>query len=325
MTAGPRGYSAPLQSSPGALTGGDPGGGSLRPVTGPTLPLASAFREHTSEAVPELERLEALLARALEHARGRWPGVTVDPVPFVRFIAERLPAGASGGAALESTSVTDELYLAFGCLRHHPVALRLFEHTYLREVGAFVSGVDRSPAFVDEVRQHLREKLFTGSEPKIAEFTGSGALGGWVRVAALRIALNLKRSEARAESTAREPIESAMGDDLGPELNHLRSRYREAFAEAVRAALGQLTDRDRTLLRLYHVESLSLDAIAALYRVHLSTVSRWLSRAREQVAESTTRHLCERLGVGASSVDSIAALVVSQVDLSLTRLLGTGG
>nr|WP_277991504.1 sigma-70 family RNA polymerase sigma factor [Corallococcus macrosporus] len=253
----------------------------------------------------------------------------VEPREFVVFVAERLTSPPALLAALAGDSpALSELYLTFGCLRHQRAALQFFEDGYLREVGAFVSGVDRSPAFVAEVRQLLREKLFTaepGSEPKIAEFTGGGALGGWVRVAALRIALNLKRSEARADAVAQDSMETAFGEQLGPELDHLRSRYREAFTEAVRAALGQVSDRDRTLMRLYHVEALSLEAIAALYRVHMSTISRWLSRAREQVAETTTRQLCERLGVGASSVDSIAALVVSQVDLSLTRLLGPGG
>lgn len=297
-------------------------------MTAPSTPLASAFiaaldEEHVP--VPGLEQLESLLTAAVEHARSRWPGIALEPEAFVAFVAERLPPGAPLPEALGATSAIDELYLAFGCLRHHRVALQRFEDTYLREVGAFVSGVDRSPAFVDEVRQLLRERLFAGSEPKISEFTGSGALGGWVRVAALRIALNLKRSEARADSAARESVEAVLGEDLGPELQHLRSHYREAFTEAVRASLGQLTDRDRTLLRLYHVEALSLDAIAALYRVHLSTVSRWLSRAREQVAEATTQQLCKRLGVGPSSVNSIAALVVGQIDLSLTRLLKTGG
>ncbi|RKH37236.1 sigma-70 family RNA polymerase sigma factor [Corallococcus sicarius] len=306
-------------------------GGSVWPVTAPSTPLASAFiaaldEEHVP--APGLEQLESLLTASVEHARSRWPGIALEPEAFVAFVAERLPPGASVPEVLGATSAIDELYLAFGCLRHHRVALQRFEDTYLREVGAFVSGVDRSPAFVDEVRQLLRERLFAasaGSEPKISEFTGSGALGGWVRVAALRIALNLKRSEARADSAARESVEAALGEDLGPELQHLRSHYREAFTEAVRASLGQLTDRDRTLLRLYHVEALSLEAIAALYRVHLSTVSRWLSRAREQVAEATTQQLCKRLGVGPSSVNSIAALVVGQIDLSLTRLLKTGG
>ncbi|WP_158625584.1 sigma-70 family RNA polymerase sigma factor [Corallococcus carmarthensis] len=295
-------------------------------------PLASAFLAASgcaSASLPEPTRLEGLLLASVDRARSRWPGLVVVLEPFVAFVAERLTSPTALLEALAGDAPAfSELYLAFGCLRHDRAALQLFEDGYLRDVGAFVSGVDRSPAFVAEVRQLLREKLFTaapGSEPKIAEFTGSGALGGWVRVAALRIALNLKRSEARADTAAQDSVESAFGEQLGPELEHLRSRYREAFTEAVRAALGQLSDRDRTLMRLYHVEALSLEAIAALYRVHLSTVSRWLSRAREQVAETTTRQLCERLGVGASSVDSIAALVVSQVDLSLTRLLGPGG
>ncbi|MFP2900284.1 sigma-70 family RNA polymerase sigma factor [Corallococcus sp. 4LFB] len=302
-------------------------------MTPAPTPLASVFLAASGCApasLPEPARLEALLATAVERAGSRWAGVGVEPRAFVAFVAERLtsPPGPCWRALAGDSPAFSELYLTFGCLRRQRAALQFFEDGYLREVGAFVSGVDRSPAFVAEVRQLLRERLFTaepGAEPKIAEFTGSGALGGWVRVAALRIALNLKRSEARADAAVQDSVETAFGEQLGPELEHLRSRYREAFAEAVRAALGQLSDRDRTLMRLYHVEALALEAIAALYRVHMSTVSRWLSRAREQVAETTTRQLCERLGVGASSVDSIAALVVSQVDLSLTRLLGPGG
>ncbi|TNV65769.1 sigma-70 family RNA polymerase sigma factor [Corallococcus exiguus] len=308
------------------------GGGSVPGVSPAPTPLASAFLAapgHAPASLAEPSRLEELLRASLERARSRWPGLELEALAFVVFVAERLTSPKGLLEALEGASPAfSELYLAFGCLRHDRAALQFFEDGYLRDVGAFVSGVDRSPAFVAEVRQVLREKLFTaaaGCEPKISEFTGGGALGGWVRVAALRIALNLKRSEARADTAAQDSVESAFGEQLGPELEHLRSRYREAFTEAVRTALGELSDRDRTLMRLYHVEALSLDAIAALYRVHMSTVSRWLSRAREQVAETTTRRLCERLGVGASSVDSIAALVVSQVDLSLTRLLGPGG
>ena len=72
---------------------------------------------------------------------------------------------------------------------------------------------------------------------------------------------------------------------MSPELAYLKERYRDAFTDALSAAVSALSDRDRTLLRLYHVDGLSLEAMAALYRVHLSTVSRWLTCARENVAE----------------------------------------
>lgn len=287
--------------------------------------LAAAFAVSSGRATPaEGDRgLEAAIAGIVERARARWPGVAVDPVAFARHLGERAPRDVSAVDALAAIA-TDELWLALACLGGDPAALRAFEDAFLRDVGAFVAGVDRAPAFVDEVRQVLREKLFTGPAPKIGEYTGRGALGGWVRVAALRVALNLKRGDARGPAAEGAVVDDAIAADLGPELAYLRAHYKDAFTAALRAALEALPDRDRALLRLYHVESLPLDAIAALYRVHLSTVSRWLSRAREGIAEATTRHLCARLGVGASQAESIAALVLSQVDLSLTRLLRSG-
>lgn len=269
--------------------------------------------------------LEPLLADVVRRAQARWPGLAVDAAEFGAYLAERLPDEAPARASIEA-SHSDDLYLAFACSRGDKAALLAFDRAFLGEVGAYVAAVDRSPVFVDEVRQALRDKLFAGSggEAKITEYTGRGALGGWVRVAAMRIALNMRRSDQRAAAAGKASMEGELGAGLSPELAYLQERYREAFADALRGAVADLSDRDRTLLRLYHVEGLSLEPMAALYRVHLSTVSRWLTCAREQVAEATSRRLREHLGVGRSDVESIAALVVSQIDVSLTRLLGGG-
>ncbi len=284
-----------------------------------------------AEALPgdrgagEAETAGRLLPEILQRARARWPGLRIDDADFTRHLARRLPDDVPAREALVAIS-TDDLYLAFGCARGDKAALTAFDRAFLGEVGAFVASVDRSPAFADEVRQALRDRLLTRlhGEPKIAEYAGRGALGGWVRVAALRIALNVRRGDRRAAAAGRACVEGALGAGLSPELELLRERCKDAFAEALRAAVSSLSDRDRMLLRLYHVDGLSLEAMGALYRVHLSTVSRWLTCARERVAEETTRRLRERLGVGRSEVDSIAALVMSQIDVSLTRLLGGG-
>ena len=60
------------------------------------------------------------------------------------------------------------------------------------------------------MRQRLRERLFVGSdgEPaRLASYSGRGPLGTWVRIAAIRLALNLRRSERdaslRADATSR--------------------------------------------------------------------------------------------------------------------------
>ena len=46
-----------------------------------------------------------------------------------------------------------------------------------------------------------------------------------------------------------------------PELDYLRSRYRQQFHDAFVVALGALEDRDRTILRLHLVDGMNIDAI----------------------------------------------------------------
>ncbi|MBF5042197.1 sigma-70 family RNA polymerase sigma factor [Aggregicoccus sp. 17bor-14] len=300
-------------------------------MSAPTLPLSRAFLQAraggTARASMEAVALDASHERALERlvagVQARWPELSVDPVDFVRHLAERLPSDSPDDAAALEAVAAEDLYLALGCLRDDPRALAAFERAHLREVGAFVAHLDRTPAFADEVRQALRERLFTG-EKRISEYGGSGALGGWVRVAALRIALNLRRGAQRADASERRATLEEAGVTPGPERAFLKAHYREHFAEALRASVGELSDRERALLRLYHLEGLSLEALAALYAVHLSTVSRWLGRARARLAEQTTQALRERLDLEPSEADSLAALVLSQLDLSLAQLLGRG-
>src|SRR5947209_904462 len=61
---------------------------------------------------------------------------------------------------------------------------------------AWVARVGREPSFVEEVRQTVREKLLVAAAdapPRIVEYTGRGALAAWLRIIAVRAALNLRR------------------------------------------------------------------------------------------------------------------------------------
>jgi len=268
------------------------------------------------------QKLERLLCEQLDNARQKWPRLDHDDIGFGRYLADRLPHRQPVHEAICAIA-TDDLYLAFGCYKGDASALAAFEKTFLSAVGTFIVRIDTAPAFVDEVRQALRERLLarTSGEPGISAYSGRGPLGGWVRVAALRTALNLQRGERRAESL--EEAAGALGVQapLNPELAFLSEQSRGAFAQALQEAIAQLSDRDRTLLRLYHSEGLALEALGALYRVHLSTVSRWLACAREQVAEKTIRGLREALRIGPTDAQSLAAQLLSQLDVSIWRLL----
>jgi RNA polymerase sigma-70 factor (ECF subfamily) len=220
-----------------------------------------------------------------------------------------------------------DLYLACAVARGDAVALRAFDERILSEIAPSVVRVDSSADFLDEVRQTLRTRLLVGGEgepPRITEYKGRGPLVGWVRVAAVRVALNLKRSAVPAASTEELLGDLAAGEP-DPELRHLKTLYRAEFSAALRAALAALSERQRLLLRLHYVDGLRLARIAGLYQVHESTASRWISSSVDAVASDTRRRLIERLSLSPSNLDSVARMVQSQLDVSIRRILGDGG
>jgi RNA polymerase sigma-70 factor, ECF subfamily len=69
------------------------------------------------------------------------------------------------------------------------------------------------------------------------------------------------------------------------------------------------------------IAGLSLDRVGAMYRVNPSTVSRWLSAAREELLARMQRHLRETRNLDPAELESMVRLVRSQVDVSLSGLL----
>jgi RNA polymerase sigma-70 factor (ECF subfamily) len=155
--------------------------------------------------------------------------------------------------------------------------------------------------------------------PRIAGYSGRGPLGAWVRVAALRTAIDLVRR--REPTVDAQAVARAPAPDVDPEAALLRARYQGEYETALRAALAMLTARDRSLLRMYFVDGLTVERIGVVYRVHRATVSRWIFAARSQLLDETYRLLGERLRLSASEFASLAALVQSRLDLSLSGIL----
>jgi RNA polymerase sigma-70 factor (ECF subfamily) len=93
------------------------------------------------------------------------------------------------------------------------------------------------------------------------------------------------------------------------------------FREAFEATVAALTERERVIHKLSLVEGLSHDKIAPIYGVTQPTVTRWIAKARESIAEGVHLTLRERLRLGASEIDSLAKLVYSELNLSLARWL----
>lgn len=290
------------------------------------LSLARIFLNRTEEpdppAAPDLEqRLRGLW----ERGRAAWPDVELAAADFVRHLARHRREGEEP-AFLDELNASD-VYLAGACAQGVKAALDAFDRAVLTNVPGFVARIDASPAFADEVRQLLRTRLLIaadGAPPKICEYAGTGALNGWVRVAAARTALNLRRNR---DDRPGDGIDAATVGQIAqePEAEVLRAQHQRAFQEALRASFMHLAAEDRNILRMHFAGGLTGERIAELLQVNRSTIVRRLARIRTEMLQETRRRLGERLRLPAAELDSFIRVMRSRLDLSLTGLLKEDG
>jgi RNA polymerase sigma-70 factor (ECF subfamily) len=284
-----------------------------------STPFLEAFaKDKPSRATSALEKT---LEKLLEQARAAWPGVEIDASGFMNYLGARVSPDKDGEPQLTTIQASD-LYLACACALGNPAAVQALDRRYLVEVGAIVGRLDASPAFVDEVKQVLRERLLVakdGQPPRIEEYAGRGALGGWLRTAAMRTALNLRRRTREVELGSEVARVSAPTSD--PAIGHLKMRYAREFNEAFAETLRSLPIEERNLLRLYFLKGMTTSAIGAALGVHNATVGRRIARARERIIEQMRELLSERLRVDPEELESIIGLMQSQLDVTISRLL----
>ena len=217
-----------------------------------------------------------------------------------------------------------ERALALACARGESNALATLEKMYWPRVRVVVERIDARPAFVDDVLQQLRQKLLVADgtrAPRIAEFAGTGPLVSWLRAAAVRTALNAKRPHAREELPDEDALEALPLAGPTPELMVLLQRHRPVFKTAFRAALATLEAKERTLLKLQVVDGLSLERIGVIYAVNKSTVSRWLTRAQDQLMDQTRSRLKAELQLSGGELESLVRAMRSGIELSVAALM----
>lgn len=253
------------------------------------------------------------LRPAVEAAIGSWPELSDASDGF----EDHLRRAEIGLDDIELHG--SELYLCYACACGHAAAIRILERQYLIVTARVIARVNSAPDFVDEVHQALRERLLVGAAPRIGQYAGTGSLTAWLRVSALRLALNhTKAQRSREELLAdamTEPSASNEGETEAP-------RYREAVQAALRAAFSKISVRQRNVLRLHYLEALNVDQIGVLYGVHRATAARWVAGGREQIFDHVAAQVKKELGFTASEVRSVLVKVRSQLEISVLRLLG---
>jgi RNA polymerase sigma-70 factor, ECF subfamily len=234
--------------------------------------------------------------------------------------------GAIDAEAILDELHTNDLYLALACIDGNPLAVQVLERDVMTPVRPSVERACRDGSVSPEdVMQWTREKLLVGSDgdpPKLAQYTGRGALLGWVRVVAVREALQdrrkSKRERARDDAAL---LEGGAPAEVGAELTLLRDRYAASFRTAVQQALRRLSSEQRSLLRFHTHDGLTIDELAPMLGVHRATAARRLEKARADALDHTRAILREAHGLSESEARSLCLVLGREVDVSIKRAL----
>jgi RNA polymerase sigma-70 factor (ECF subfamily) len=295
-------------------------------------------RNETDPEVPgESIELATVLNRAIEAARGAFPSLAGDTGPFVTLLGRcvREALGIDGSAPVPSDTALaeslsrlacEDLYLACAAGHGDTNAIELLVETRVKPSVTAICRNGESAAFADEMIQVLRQKLLVAAEkeePKILSFSGRAPLAAWIAVVVQRTVSTLRRTEGTREHFEKRAAIEAEIVERDPELGYIKAHYSDVFARAFERALAQLSDRERSLLRLHNLHGVTLQQLATVYGVNDATISRWLKQARAALVEETGRHMREAAGVSASEFASLARALTSQVDVSLNRWLAS--
>jgi RNA polymerase sigma-70 factor (ECF subfamily) len=286
--------------------------------------LARAFLEGAAGSTGPPD-LEARLAAVCLRGRAAYPSLAVDDAVFARHLG-RCAVGSADAPPpdLEDLQIED-LFLACACLERVPGAAEAFDARCAERLRRALASSVKADDARAEVAQRVREAVLVGNvdaPAKIANYSGQGPLDRWVAIVAQRMAITLARSEtASRRAHERATLEAAVSGQQQPEISYIKEQYKDQFERAFAEALTALSERDRLLMRLHLVSGMSVESIGKMYNVSQSTASRWLASARETVAAEVERLLRDRLQLARSEMASLAGLVASRLDLSISRIL----
>lgn len=160
------------------------------------MDLTSAYLDSLAPEVAarvSRDAVAAELAAMCVAARAAVPAVASMQIAFVRALA----AHATDGMPPPREHAPD-LALAFACTIGDASALRAIDPVIASSVAAAIARINRAPSFAHAVERELRAQVF--AQHRLREYAGRAPLRAWLRAAAMRIALSLRRGRLAARA-----------------------------------------------------------------------------------------------------------------------------
>jgi RNA polymerase sigma-70 factor (ECF subfamily) len=275
------------------------------------------------DEVAAIVDLEELLEQQLTEGAAAWPNVQLDPAIYLRHLADKLRERSDEiSDHVIRTMPAADLYLAAACTAGDPAAIGAFHDTIFPVLRPALAKLGVPAVTIDETEQRVLVIVLVGDpdRPAIARYGGRGRLRSWLRSIGVRTGRRLMGVNEPSAPDQVDELDQLSAGVHDPELELLRSRYRDDVRRALAGALSMLAERQRNVLRQYYIDGLTIDQLAALYRVDRATTARWVVAARSDVLVGTRDFLRSSLGATTDEVESILRLVRSQLEISMRQL-----
>lgn len=257
---------------------------------------------------------DAQIELAFRDACNTWPAIELSRE---RFASHARDADASEDGL---RAWPGDFLLACAAGDGNARALRVIDERYIARLPRRIRRLGSAADAIPDILQLVRARLFSGPAPRIRAYNATAPLEQWIKVIAIRTAIDVHRQEPRTI------IDGAIADafgytesDAGTAL--MKREHKRELEGAIARLFVKLSPRDRTVLRLHVLQGMSVEKIAKAYCVHRVTVARWIWNAGEIVLDGLRRHFAEQLGIVPTEFDSLARLMRSQLSLDLGRLL----
>jgi RNA polymerase sigma-70 factor (ECF subfamily) len=255
------------------------------------------------------------IATAHSAAAGAWLDISVS----LEHYAEMLRS--SGVSSEDLRQCAGDLYLACAAGAGDHRAIRVIEERFIARLPARIRRLGAANDTVGDVLQTVRERLFSGITPRIRAYNGAGPLEQWIKVVAIRTAIDLHRTDRSIPRVEGAWLETVMPADSDASSLVMKVEYKRELEAAIRDLVATLSPRDRAILRLHVVEGVSIEKIAASYGVHRVTVARWVWTAGETLLDGLRARFKEKFGIVPREFDSMARMARSQLSIDLPGLL----
>lgn len=212
-----------------------------------------------------------------------------------------------------------DVYVALACQDEFPQGPKHLLAQYQGTIESALRGLRLRREQSEEVRSIFLENLFVGEAgtPAIQRYSGRGSLAGWLRVTVSRSAHRLLRKREMLLLGESEPEAACMGIWHDPERDALLAECKDAFRVAMRDAMDDLSPDEKAALDTHYRDAVSIDGLAARWKVHRATAARRIARLRCRLREDVLARLETRMGITASSALRLVRAAQSRLEASL--------